>query len=773
MKRRLQQLAWLVGFAGFAVLALTYPLALRTNEDATRWNYAQLHRNASAAAAQVLGVDISTSTWLPKPDFRAPLFLWQQQNTKQPFDRFLTASTMDLVYSNVEGRDITITHGADGRITAVRGSKRKRSRKNDEPGLSLAKREELARQAFQLLAGPDAARFPTQPEIIGESEFRWTAPSASDPRVRWQIAVRTDTSGVREAVVKPVLDDAIRRQYRQALQGMGEPKRIVGGTASFVVFVILAGMLIFSSMRRTLDRRSAVSAALLYAVPSILMLPFLLKGMNGLAAPATFGGTLLYAAMAFLLIGVGQRAARDFEWPQWRAFRLLLQWKWHAKPIGQSITAGLLWSGWMAALPGLVFLSRLFPDMHLDPTTVWNIKYNFNPIGSVISPPLEIVSTATLATLLPLVSQRFPIRAISLLAFLPLAALVLFFGLPIATSPQGAATTALLMSALCLAVYLTSGLLAALFTAKGCTILWLAGSILTHDPANFPKAVFMLAMFAGLWVTGLLIARHGPDLEPVDPIAANFLSHREKLKADFSTAQQAQQRMLPSTSPDIPGFSIAAACQPAREVGGDLYDYFQFPDGRTGFCVADVSGKGMPAALYMTLTKGLIAAASPESSNLPEFISKINRHLHIACKKKMFVTAVVASLDPQTRIIEMVRAGHNPALLFVAATGKARYWKPRGLGLGLTGPLLFDRGIQLDSAQLAPGDTLVLYSDGVTEAMNERLELYGEERFLQAVERHAHGPASFLLGELKKDLAEFTGSEPAHDDVTLLVLQAS
>ena len=136
------------------------------------------------------------------------------------------------------------------------------------------------------------------------------------------------------------------------------------------------------------------------------------------------------------------------------------------------------------------------------------------------------------------------------------------------------------------------------------------------------------------------------------------------------------------------------------------------------------------------------------------------------------MTAVLAAVDSETRMVEMIRAGHNPALLYEVAARRARYLNPPGIGLGLAGSAMFDRGVKSGEVQLQPGDTLVLYSDGVTEAMNERLEQYGEERLKDVVERFSGMDPAAMLGEIKADMGAFTGAEPSHDDATLLILQA-
>ena len=188
---------------------------------------------------------------------------------------------------------------------------------------------------------------------------------------------------------------------------------------------------------------------------------------------------------------------------------------------------------------------------------------------------------------------------------------------------------------------------------------------------------------------------HKGRLEPVGdpratfPAVTGYRAEREKLKAEFSVARRAQQGMLPQTAPVIPGYSLAASCTPSLEVGGDLYDFLRVSDGRVGIGVADVSGKGVPAALYMTLTKGLLTSTIKHSSHLPEVMEEVNRHLHTVTRKKVFVTMALGFLDPQRRHLQYVRAGHNPIVWRQPARLSTTLVAPNGMGLGITAGRVF------------------------------------------------------------------------------------
>ena len=189
--------------------------------------------------------------------------------------------------------------------------------------------------------------------------------------------------------------------------------------------------------------------------------------------------------------------------------------------------------------------------------------------------------------------------------------------------------------------------------------------------------------------------------------------------------------------------------------------------------MADVSGKGVPAALYMMVTKGLLAAITRDSSDLHYIFQQLNRRLYATCKKKVFVTLAAVALDPAARRLQHARAGHNPILWRRAARAETVLLKPPGVGLGLTPGERFNRALKVEELELEPGDAIVLYSDGVTEAMDSSLELYGEQRLIHAVEATDGRTAEESRSAILRHLAAFTNGAPARDDVTLVVVRVA
>jgi serine phosphatase RsbU (regulator of sigma subunit) len=634
----------------------------------------------------------------------------------------------------------------------------------------------LATQAMRLLTGEFSSAFQPTPSAEA-SEYLWSATTPSSDQVRWEVRVRLDGDKLRDATLRAVIPESVRSQFRPQIVSSGEPARVAYAGVVTTGTVILCIIFAFAAFRGMMDIRSARTAGILYFATAVLAsLPGTFSGAGRKAGPVEVGVPLLFFSFAAIaVVAIGQGWAREMEWPRWFTFRLFLQWQWRSRALGASLLAGVAWAGLLSAIPSIIVATGAFGQASWSDRLFLRPMLTASPVLTALHPWFELGSLALFVVLLPGISRRVGVPAVIWVVAAVLGGGLLFLTTPMRAGMEPLIANALLTFLALGLLYVSYDLMAVLVAGKASVVLTLAAAYLQTDNAAISASgLYLLGAFASFGVAAFVLMRRGIDVEPIDTVAARYLSQREKLKAEFTLAQQAQQRMLPSDPPEMPGFSLAATCQPAREVGGDLYDYFRLADGRYGFCVADVSGKGMSAALYMTLTKGLLTASSNESHTLSTLVSDINRHLHHACKRKVFVTAAVAAIDPSSRSVEYIRAGHNPVLHYSAATGTAIYRKPGGIGLGLTGGALFERGTRTEHFHLALGDLLLLYSDGVTEAMNNGLELYGEDRLVDAVQRYApsHRSASTLLEVLRQDLFEFMGDEPAHDDITMLILQA-
>jgi serine phosphatase RsbU (regulator of sigma subunit) len=247
------------------------------------------------------------------------------------------------------------------------------------------------------------------------------------------------------------------------------------------------------------------------------------------------------------------------------------------------------------------------------------------------------------------------------------------------------------------------------------------------------------------------------------------LVEQERLKRELEIAAEVQRSILPAEFPAIPGFEFAAYARPAREVGGDYYDLFPLDDHHFGLVMADVSGKSIHAALYMAITRTLFLAKAAEYLSPQDAVRQIHDFLMTSSDSDMFVTAFYGIIDQRTREMRYVRAGHDLPIHFQSQTGQLSLLKVPGRFLGaLDGLVLNEAGLQL-----SPGDALVCYSDGLTDALSPDGSLYGLERLTTVVAETADGPADVLAETIIADIDRFRAGVPQPDDMTLLVMKVS
>ena len=241
---------------------------------------------------------------------------------------------------------------------------------------------------------------------------------------------------------------------------------------------------------------------------------------------------------------------------------------------------------------------------------------------------------------------------------------------------------------------------------------------------------------------------------------------RERLETEVQLARQIQQTFIPETLPQFENWELAARWKTARQVGGDFYDVFDLPNNRLGLFIADVADKGVPAALFMALTRTLVRAAVTELESPAEAMKRVNDLLIPDTKQGMFVTAVYAVLDMENNELTYVNAGHNPPL-WIKCDGNVERLTRTGVALGAAEEVKFEqRVIPLESS-----DSILLYTDGLTESFNLEGEFYGEARLLEALKAEYCSSASSLLDAVENSLLNFVQDMPPADDLTMLVLR--
>lgn len=284
---------------------------------------------------------------------------------------------------------------------------------------------------------------------------------------------------------------------------------------------------------------------------------------------------------------------------------------------------------------------------------------------------------------------------------------------------------------------------------------------------------------AEAWSPRQLTIASGIANQAASAIESALLAQRaveqERLAQEVRVAREIQTSLLPNSAPQLAGWDVAAAWRSARAVGGDFYDFWHIgardaaalvSAPQFGFVIADVSDKGVPAALFMALSRSLMRAAALDGSSTATALERANRWIARDSQSGMFVTLFYGLLDPANGVLRFSNGGHNPPLLF-RENGHVETLGRGGIALGV----IEEAPYRESQLTLAPGEVLVCYTDGVTEAINNAEEEYGVARLTDVVHRFRVRPADVLVQAILSDLAAHTGERPAFDDVTLVVLK--
>ena len=248
----------------------------------------------------------------------------------------------------------------------------------------------------------------------------------------------------------------------------------------------------------------------------------------------------------------------------------------------------------------------------------------------------------------------------------------------------------------------------------------------------------------------------------------HHVRHQQNMvEKELNLARQIQKNFLPDVLPEIRGYQTAVTWQTAKQVGGDFYDLFSIDENHWGFVIADVSDKGLPAALYMTVARTLIRAMGLDSLSPAAALTKVNHLLQLDAKGGYFITSFYGVLNLTENCMTYALAGHNPPVSLDAQTGSATLLNKGGVALGIFDP------VEYINAKICfnPGDALVLYTDGVTETNSSGGDFFGNKRMLKTLDAVMKKHPSEIVSKLIDALDKFKGNNPPSDDVTILVVK--
>jgi phosphoserine phosphatase RsbU/P len=304
------------------------------------------------------------------------------------------------------------------------------------------------------------------------------------------------------------------------------------------------------------------------------------------------------------------------------------------------------------------------------------------------------------------------------------------------------------------------------------------------------SAFFSPLIYAGHNLGVLAIARCG-DVEPFTPadfqtfkalaeqsafslfdaILHHEAHEKRQMEKDLRLAIEVQRILLPSDAPQVEGYEIAGSNVPARYLSGDYFDYIPLDADRCGVVIADVSGKGVPAALLMAMCRSALRVLAPESGSPADVMRRLNAQLYPDIKEDMFISIAYVIVDRRDGTLQMSRAGHDAPVVYRASDGRIETIKPPGMAVGIDSGGAFNRVTTDFSFALEPGDCLVFYTDGVTEALDRNGEEFGLEAMKRAVQASAPQGAAAVVNRVAADVRAFIGDQPQNDDITLIAIR--
>ncbi len=647
----------------------------------------------------------------------------------------------------------------------------------------MAKASAIAEEALRSIVGNRAAEYHLVNNAAESKEglrFTWernaTSPNAIEDSVEVAVRGGAATSAEWKRPVPKSSDSGAKLSPVGTLTFFDVVLWLIAGVICIVIYVI-------AFVRRSIAHRGPISFGLLAFLLSLVKAIFSEDLQNAVRISSSgeasrvasviviLLNSLVAGAAVIIVAGAGQVVASQAG-NVWFSLRTVLSRFAISRPVGESVLAGLLLSPLLAAFPFVLAAVPVLGAFRWEGSPL-NLLFSRSPLlasGSSLSPQL----LGVFGVIFPLLDQR--ISSTKLRRVLQVSLGCLLMSGPNSEFRDGFPQWILAGVGLFLGLaYLNShfGLLAIVVAALGKA--WIVTAVVFFSqPHSHQMGWKIIAILSSGVIVSLLIFLKGRNVEATSSgtrLILEVASERDRLRAEFSIAHRAQQEMLPASPPALDGFELAASCSPSKEVGGDLYDFLQLPDGRWALGVADVSGKGVPAALYMTLTKGLLASITQHSSDLAAIVSEVNLHLYTAGRRKIFVTMALGALDPQSRVLEYARAGHNPVIWRRRHLDSTSLVQSGGMGLGITAGKVFERTLAIERMKLEDGDTVVFYSDGLTEAMNIETEQFGEDRLMAAVERTDDMTATAARTSILDEISAFLDGVHPQDDMTLVVLR--
>ncbi len=552
----------------------------------------------------------------------------------------------------------------------------------------------------------------------------------------------------------------------------------------FTITLLLVGVIYFFFKKLRADElslKAGLPAGIMISVGLILFfltdatVTFLVQILQAFLAPG-------FVVLAFVILyGTGESLMRNLGQDRLLNFEAVQRGQLWFRPVGASLWRGAAWScilfaGVTIYLNRFAFPAQAYfnPHTEMDAIKIWSA---FIPSLSALGENIYYAFFAEVFYRLFLISllSRFLQKS---WAIAGVAALIAAFN-PVSFvqwSPFSFVFVINFLLGLALSwLYLRYDFLTTVITSLSLPLLLHAFSFLFASKAIAPVHGYALLLLPALFLFGgFAIRRFGKaeiDARRLQPDYLDRLAEKERIKRELEIARQVQLSFLPRQLPKLAGLDIAALCIPANEVGGDYYDFVKLGENRLGVLIGDVSGKGVSAAFYMTLTKGIIKSSVQENLSPAQVLIRANQLFYENVERGIFVSLIYGVFDLEQRTFTSARAGHNPILLLRRQQQNPHIISPQGLALGLDQGNIFARNIREQTLVLNQGDMLVFYTDGFTEAMNGRNEEFGETRMSEVLANGLAGSSLDTINNIRNAVQIFSGATPQHDDMTMVVVR--
>lgn len=558
---------------------------------------------------------------------------------------------------------------------------------------------------------------------------------------------------------------------------------------ALVFLFLLAGVVIFffRIRARAIDTKPALVVSIMAGIMvSLIILMFFMPKINLFSGSADWtasiamligagvGGAAASLGM-FVFFAIGDSINRQHWAKKLGMYDYLRQGMIYNKPIGAMLLRSVILSFILAGIWTL--LLWVFPNFYIDLRNVfqherasWPILYVFLMNGWVSLITILGIFLVLGGQVYALSKNKITSSVAMILGCMVVVPVTGHYG-PFSLELIFSAVLGLAMTLIYLKWdFLT--LLMSHFLFLGLVITtsgWTVGNSL--DQYIF---IIFLGLMAFFVIIGFMAMSRGKEEKVLSHYVPDYveeLAQEERIKQELQIAREVQQSFLPIHTPEFDRLELAAICKPAYETGGDYYDFIPLDENRVAVTIGDVSGKGIQAAFYMTFIKGILHSLCRESDSPADILKKTNRLFCDNAPRGIFISLIYGIIDLEKGVFHFARAGHNPILKISAKEKSIEELQPQGIGIGLTKSEAFDKNIEEVKLEFSEDDVLVLYTDGIVEALNESHKFYGTHRLNNLLQKKKDLSAADILQELSEDVRTYVGDAKQHDDMTMMIMK--